>query len=1129
MTDITEALKNRVLVLDGAMGTMIQRLELDEADFRGSEFAGWPSPLKGCNDLLCLTRPGDIAAIHRQYLEAGADIIETNTFNANAISMADYGLQDRVRDINLAGARIARQAAGVDAWVAGSMGPTNVSLSMPTGHSQTFDSMAEAYFVQASALIEGGVDLLLVETVFDPINAKAAVAGIRRAMEESGRELPLMISATLTETGRLLSGQTLPAFVTAIEFARPLSVGLNCGFGADIMSGHLPMLAGSPYYVSAHPNAGLPDEMGCYVETSDKMAADVGHMLDNGLVNIVGGCCGTTPDHIKAIARLARKAVPRVPRRDDSDGLRLSGLEEMRQSGFLKVGERCNVAGSRKFLRLVKEGNTGEAIDIAAAQIDKGAAVIDVNMDDGMLDARAEMERFVSALGSDARTAPVPVMIDSSDMDVITAALKRLPGKSIVNSISLKEGEDAFIAHARAIRDLGAAVVVMAFDEKGQADNLQRRTEICGRAYRILTEKVGFAGRDIVFDPNVLTVATGIEAHNNYALDFLDATAWIRANLPGAKVSGGISNLSFAFRGNNRLREAMHTLFIAHAMDRGMEMAIVNPATSLDPSTIDRETAEAIDYVLFNRHPDATQKLLDVAARMVAETGPAVPAAKSADAAAQKSVVTLEEMIVKGNADGIEKILADELERHGTALAVIDNCLMAGMNRVGELFGAGKMFLPQVVRSATVMKRAVEILTPRIEAENAGSPDSAVSGRKMVIATVKGDVHDIGKNIVAVVMRCSGFNVIDLGVMVPAREIIEAAKRENADLVGLSGLITPSLREMAEVASLMQAEGLTVPLCVGGATTSAMHTAVKLAPLYSGGVVHTSDAASLPRVATLLANPALRDAALAEIAVEQQRLRRLHEGKIPALSLEEARARGEGVERPAPAPGVAPGVYDYVLAPEQVADLINWRAFLGEWSMNPAEDSDESRRLIADARKVIEEFAGQEIICARVVVCGAHRTENDEIVINDGELVLPMARALEPNSVTGRCLALSDFVAPADDHIALFAVTAKLPVEGTTDYHDMMRQIVAHRLAEASTEWLHRRVCTELWGLPERSGIRPAVGYPSLPDQSLIFRLDELIRYRDLGIALTSTGAMNPSASTSGLIILHPSARYFTV
>ncbi len=1124
-TNITEALRRRVLVLDGAMGTIIQRLDLTEDDFRGEEFASWPSPLKGCNDLLCLTRPDDIAGIHRQYIEAGADIIETNTFNANAISLADYGLQERVTDINRAAARLACKVADGRAWVAGSMGPTNVSLSMPTGHSETFDSLADAYFTQASALIDGGVDLLLIETIFDPINAKAAIVGSHRAMTACGRELPMMISATLTESGRLLSGQTLEAFVIAISHARPLSIGLNCGFGADTMLRHLPALSSVPCFVSAHPNAGLPDEMGRYVETPAKMAADIRTMLDGGMANIVGGCCGTTPDHIAAIAEVARTAVPRTPQPDLSAELQLSGLEPLARHDFLKVGERCNVAGSRKFLRLISEGHTDEAIDIAASQISAGAAVLDINMDDGMIDSRAEMDRFVTALGVDPRTAPVPLMIDSSDMEVITSALKRTQGRSIVNSISLKEGEEKFLVHARTIRELGAAVVVMAFDERGQADTLDRRIEICRRAYRLLTEEAGFRGRDIVFDPNVLTVATGIEAHDNYALDFLEATRWIRANLPEAKVSGGVSNLSFAFRGHNRLREAMHTIFIAHARERGMDMSIVNPSTSLDPTSIDSRLAEAIDDVLLNRRPDATQRLLEAADAIdpVAAKAPAATKAESVK-------LTLEEMVVKGSADSVAEAIEEELAARGSAMAVIDGCLMAGMNRVGELFGSGRMFLPQVVRSATVMKRAVEILTPRIEAENAAAP-GATPGRTMVLATVKGDVHDIGKNIVAVVMRCSGFHVIDLGVMVPADEIVRRAREANADFVGLSGLITPSLREMADVASLMQAEGLRIPLFVGGATTSALHTAVKLAPLYDGGVIHTTDAAAMPQVAQNLTDPATRAEVLRSIAAEQEALRATHKEKSHRhLSLEQARALSEAVSAPAPSPLASPGVYDFELTVAEVVPLINWRAFLGEWRMPADGNTDEAERLIADARRLLDSIASERIIKARAVLCEARRkSDSDAIVLDGSALTLPTARSLDPNPATGRCPSLCDFVATAGDHIALFAVTAGLHVDGTTDYDDMLRQTVAHRLAEAATEWLHRHVSTELWGLPVKTGVRPAVGYPSLPDQSLIFDLDHLLHFDQLGIALTSTGAMSPSASTAGLILLHPAARYFTV
>ncbi|MDE7387642.1 MAG: dihydropteroate synthase, partial [Muribaculaceae bacterium] len=697
--------------------------------------------------------------------------------------------------------RIAREVAGERAWVAGSMGPTNVSLSMPTGHTQTFDSLTEAYLTQATALIDGGVDLLLIETVFDPINAKAAALACRRAMQICGREVPVMVSATLTETGGLLSGQSLEAFVIAMEHVRPLILGLNCGFGADLMMKHLPRLTSTPYYISAHANAGLPDEMGHYRETPQHMASHVAEMLSKGLVNIVGGCCGTTPEHIAAIAEIAAGATPRHPLPDTSTDLQLSGNEPMRRSEFIKVGERCNVAGSRKFLRLINEGAIDQAVEIAAGQIAAGAAVIDVNMDDGMINARAEMKRFVSALSTDVRTSAVPVMIDSSDMNVITDALKCLPGRSIVNSISLKEGEETFLNHARTIRDLGAAVVVMAFDEHGQATTLERRREICGRAYRLLTEQVGFRGRDIVFDPNVLTIATGIPEHDRYALDFLEATEWIRANLPGAKVSGGISNLSFAFRGHNRLREAMHSLFISHARERGMELAIVNPSTPISAEGLPSDLRDAIDDVFFCRRPDATERLMEAATVLDDAKAAPKPSAQT------ETQPTLDELIVKGATDGMEQLIASELDRRGSAMAVVSEVLMTGMNRVGELFGSGKMFLPQVVKSAGAMKRAVEILTPRIEAESGNVDAKAISGPVMVLATVKGDVHDIGKNIVAVVMRCSGFRVVDLGVMVPPEDIIAAARREKADCIGLSGLITPSLAEMAEVARMMESEG----------------------------------------------------------------------------------------------------------------------------------------------------------------------------------------------------------------------------------------------------------------------------------------------------------------------------------
>ncbi len=1131
---LSEELQRRVLVLDGAMGTMIQRLELDESDFRGKEFTGWHTALKGCNDLLCITQPDEIRRIHSAYVDAGADIIETNTFNANAISLKDYGLQDYVERINMAGAEIARQAAGDSRFVVGSMGPTNVSLSMPTGHNESFDSLAEAFHRQALALICGGVDALLIETAFDTLNAKAAICGARHAMREAGRNVPLMISATLTDSGRLLSGQTLEAFVIAVSHADPISIGLNCGFGADSMLEFLPVLQNTPYYISAHPNAGLPDEMGKYVETPDKMAAYISRMLDKKLVNIIGGCCGTTPDHIRKIAELANQARPRVPEQPDCNTLRLCGLEIMKPQEFIKVGERCNVAGSRKFLRLIEEGNIDEAVTIAASQIDRGAAILDVNMDDGMLDTAAEMERFVTQLGLDSRTAGTPLMIDSSDFSVITNALKRIQGKPIVNSISLKEGEQIFLEHASEIKDLGAAVVVMAFDETGQATSYERRIEICGRAYRLLTEQAGFSGNDIVFDPNVLTVATGIEEHQNYALDFLRAVKWIKANCPGAKVSGGVSNLSFSFRGNNAIREAMHSVFLSHGRRRGMDMAIVNPSTPISDEHLSVQIKEAIEDVLLNRQTDATSRLIETASAMfenhVAHQ-PAKPQKTPAVSKPQDTSSTLADMIEHGVTEGLKNAIDTALKAEGSAIAVINSRLMPGMNHVGELFGAGKMFLPQVVRSASVMKHAVEYLTPLIEAEAAakiGSSHSSVRP-KMVIATVKGDVHDIGKNIVAVIMRCSGFEMIDLGVMVPAKEIIAKAKEIHADLIGLSGLITPSLHEMTEVARLMKKEGMDIPLFIGGATTSAIHTAVKIAPEYDGPVIHTSDAASLPKIANeLTASELSRLHAIQKIKQEQSLLRQKHlQAKFcTPLGLNDARKRHCGVKFPSPVPKQT-GVYTIEIYSSQIVHLINWREFLWEWGLNPNGTGIEAERLINDAKRLMDGDMANALITARIALLPAVR-QNDDIIINN-TYRLPTLRSQTPNPVTQSCPSIADFIAEADDHIGLFAVTVNSPKSADTEYKDMLRQTIAHRFAEAATEYIHQYACVSLWGLDKKCGIRPAIGYSSLPDQSLIFELDRFLKFDEIGIKLTENGAMSPSASTAGLVIVNNSARYFEI
>lgn len=1103
--------KNRILVLDGAMGTMIQRLGLSEADFRGSRFAQWNCELRGCNDLLCLTAPESIGRIHRAYIDAGADIIETNTFNSNAISLSDYGLAELAREIACAGAKIARRAAaGTSVLVCGSMGPTNVSLSL--GGEVTFDSLADAYAEQAAGLLEGGVDLLMIETAFDTLNAKAAICGIEKAQYEIGRTVPLMISATLTENGRLLSGQTLAAFVNSVSHARPLSIGLNCGFGADGMIPYLRELQGLDCLVSCHPNAGLPDELGIYVETPEAMAATVSRMLGEGLVNIIGGCCGTTPAHIRLIKQKALAAVPRVPAPQSSD-LRLSGLDALNvpQGDFLKIGERCNVAGSRKFLNLIKADNYAEALDIAAEQIRAGARVLDINMDDGMLDAQAAMSQFVSLLTVDPRTASVPLMIDSSDFRVIETALKLLQGRSIVNSISLKEGETAFIEHARKIRSLGAAVVVMAFDEKGQADTFERRIEICERSYRLLTEKAGFRGSEIVFDPNVLAVATGIEAHDSYALDFLRATEWITANLPGARVSGGVSNLSFSFRGNNPLRKAMHALFIDLARRHGLGMAIMNPSAPIAATPdMDDEMLEAINDVLLCRRPDATERLTAIAAASV----PAAPKTSEVKGRGTKETPTLSSLLISGRSDGLEALLDAAVAETGSAMAVINGSLMEGMNRIGELFGRGEMFLPQVVRSAAVMRKAVEYLTPLIEAEGAAGGTDSVRPL-MVLATVKGDVHDIGKNIVAVVMRCAGFRIIDLGVMVPPEKIVETAINERADAIGLSGLITPSLREMANVAAMLQDRGQSIPLFVGGATTSELHTAVKIAPLYDGAVVRTADAASLPSIAKQISVPAVKDA----IQAEQAEIRRKHCEKNPPLSLEEARKTASPVADPAPRP-LLPGRHEFHPTLDDLSPLINWRAFLGEWRLAPSAKSEEARKLLADAAAELPLMVLS--VNAAVEILPAERVAPEAVKVRT--VTLEMPRSLRPNTASGACLSLADFIAPANDHVGLFAVCVNFPEKGD-EFRSMLRQTLGHRLAEAATEWLNRKVDSMLWGVGK--SIRPAVGYSSLPDQSLIFKINELLPLAPLGITLTENGAMHPGSSTCGLIVAHPSARYF--
>lgn len=906
---IQQLIRERILVLDGAMGTMIQQYNLSEADFRGERFKDIPGQLKGNNDLLCLTRPEVIEDIHRKYLVAGADIIETNSFNATSVSMADYHVQAYCREINLAAARLARRIADEftalnpekPRFVAGSVGPTNKTCSMspdvnnPAFRALTFDELQAAYCEQMEALLEGGVDALLIETIFDTLNAKAAIRAAELSMEKTGRKVPLMLSVTVSDiAGRTLSGQTLDAFLASVEHADLFSVGLNCSFGARQLKPFLEQLASrAPYYISAYPNAGLPNSLGQYDQTPEDMAAEVKEYIEEGLVNIIGGCCGTTEQYIAKYQDLIQGVQPRVPVKKHAH-LWLSGLELLEVSpeiNFVNVGERCNVAGSRKFLRLINEKKYDEALSIARKQVEDGALVIDVNMDDGLLDAAQEMTTFLNLVASEPEIARVPIVIDSSKWEVIRAGLKCVQGKCIVNSISLKEGEEVFIAHAREVKQLGAAVIVMAFDEKGQADTYSRKIEVCERAYRILVDKVGFAPEDIIFDPNVLAVATGIEEHNNYAVDFIQATGWIRKNLPGAHVSGGVSNLSFSFRGNNYIREAMHAVFLYHAIQQGMDMGIVNPATSVLYTDIPQDILERIEDVVLNRRPDAAERLIETAERLKQEKEGT--ASQEGNASAQllwRNNTTVEERLqyalVKGLSDYLEEDLQEALSRYPNAVSIIEGPLMAGMNHVGDLFGSGKMFLPQVVKTARTMKKAVAILQPYIEAEK---EEGARSAGKVLVATVKGDVHDIGKNIVSVVMACNNYEIIDLGVMVPAEKIVETAIREKVDIVGLSGLITPSLEEMVHVVTELQRAGLDIPVMIGGATTSKLHTALKIAPVYHAPVVYMKDASQNALVAAKLLNREQCPAFVEALNEEYQALREKNRQKtVQTVSLAEA-------------------------------------------------------------------------------------------------------------------------------------------------------------------------------------------------------------------------------------------------
>lgn len=1158
-------LKQRIVLLDGAMGTMIQSRNLCEQDFRGSQFRNHPCELNGCNDILAITAPTVIKSIHKEYLMAGADIIETNSFNSNAISLKDYKLESVSKEIACAAAQLAREAidewqkeSGSDEmrWVAGSVGPTNRSLSMspdvnnPAARNITWSEMTSAFEEQIEGLIEGGADVILIETCYDTQNLKAALWAVSEVERKRNIEIPVMVSATLTESGRILSGQTLAALLTSISHHHLISFGLNCGFGAAGMYRWAEQLSQiSPLPLSVYPNAGLPNEMGGYDESPETMVGHVKPMLEGGFINILGGCCGTTPKHIAALKKLACNYSPRIaPMQNDE--MQLSGLERLsitKALNFVNVGERCNVAGSRKFLRLIQEKNYSEAVEIARIQVENGAQIIDVNMDDAMIDAKAEMAHFLRLISAEPDIARLPFMIDSSNWDVSKAGLEAIQGKCIVNSISLKDGEQLFIEKALHIKRMGAAVVVMAFDETGQADTFEKKISVCQRAYDILTQQVHFNAQDIIFDPNILAIATGIEEHNCYGIDFINAVKWIKQHLPGAKVSGGVSNLSFSFRGNNFVREAIHSVFLYHAIANGMDMAIVNAGATMQYDNIPDDLRDAITDVIFNNNEGATDALIAVAANY---SGKKVSdnALKISNDDSLNALQRLEQMIVQGNTQNIEAVLSEAHKMLGSAIAVIDQPLMNGINRVGKLFGEGKLFLPQVVKSARTMKQAVAWLNPLIEAEKTGEEIS--NAGTVIMATVKGDVHDIGKNIVDVVLRCNGYEVIDLGVMVPGEEIIAKAKEYHADAIGLSGLITPSLEEMRKVAALMQREGMKIPLMIGGATTSRLHTAVKIAPEYDGLVIYTHDAALMPGA---LRNALYGDQSWAsQHKAEQANERERHSRKKNKYSISDARTRKIKIDF-APTTPKKMGVFKLNISVREARELINWREFFIVWKLD--SNSDEAKQLFADAGKALDTFAekANNAIQATYGLFTAN-SDGDDIII-DGKTILPTMRQQEHND-SGITLSLSDFIAPKEttktDYIGAFAVGVGGAIskmieqakEAGDDYMAILYQTLADRLAEAATEILHWKIRNLYWGYttdvaaaqnPKNlltkyyAGIRPAVGYPSLPDQREIFIIDSLMPLHEVGISLTENGAMNPPSSTCGLILAHPESRYFII
>jgi 5-methyltetrahydrofolate--homocysteine methyltransferase len=1187
---LNKALERNILLLDGAMGSLIQEYKLTEDDYRGEQFKDSSIDLKGNNDLLSITRPEIIKQIHERYLEAGADLIETNTFNANKISQADYALEEVCYDLNYHSAKIAREAADKftqrnpdkPRFVVGSLGPTNKTASMspdvndPGYRAVSFEELVEAYAEETRGLIDGGSDILLIETVFDTLNAKAALFAISQVFDEKKLELPIMVSGTITDaSGRTLSGQTVEAFLNSLSHLKLLSIGLNCALGAADMKPYIDELSKkAPFYVSAHPNAGLPNQFGGYDESPEDMAADLEKFLADGNVNIIGGCCGTTPEHIRAFAGIIEKYNKRqLP--DIQPQTKLSGLEALTitpESNFINIGERTNVAGSKKFARLIKDEKYDEALSVARNQVEGGAQIIDICMDDAMLDAEAAMVKFLNLVMAEPEISRVPIMIDSSKWSVIEAGLKCVQGKCIVNSISLKEGEDQFKEQAGKILRYGAAVVVMAFDEKGQADSFKRKIEICERAYNILTKEVGFPSENIIFDPNILAIATGIEEHNNYAVDFINATEWIKKNLPNAKVSGGVSNLSFSFRGNNTVREAMHSAFLYHCTKVGMDMGIVNPAMLEVYDDIPKDLLELVEDVILNRRDDATERLIDFA-ETVKQTN---KKDEKKDAWRNNSVEErLSYALVKGIIDHIEDDVLEARPNYPRALNVIEGPLMDGMGVVGDLFGEGKMFLPQVVKSARVMKKAVATLLPFIEEEKGSDEEGNGSIGKILLATVKGDVHDIGKNIVGVVLACNNYEIIDLGVMVPNEKIIQVAKDKNVDIIGLSGLITPSLEIMSDFAREMEKQGIDKPLLIGGATTSKIHTAIKIKPHTGSPVVHVKDASKSVGVVNQLLSKELRNNYIKQIKEEYEQLEKNYTGassKIEFVSLDEARKNKLKIEwnKEKPVKPKFLGIKtfeDYSIA--EIREYINWVFFFVVWQLRGKfpeilEDpkiGSEAKKLFSDANEMLDEIIEKDLLKAKGVVgFFPVNSVGDDIEVYDNEnrsKVIAVFKNLrnQVKKESGNAnLCLSDFIAPKDsgiiDYLGAFAVTAGMGVQEMVekfeadhdDYNSIMVKALADRLAEAFTEVLHARVRKEFWGyardeklsmndmfLEKYQGIRPAHGYPACPDHSEKETLFKLLNASEQGITLTESFSMVPAASVSGLIFAHPQSKYFFV